>query len=103
MNAIFNFDASILLWIQANLRGPLDGLFTFITHLGDKGLLWIVLSLVMLWPRKTRRTGVTSIIAMAIGLVVANLILKNWIASNEAVRLLFFIGSKTDMMTADMI
>ena len=80
MNAIFNFDASILLWIQANLRGPLDGLFTFITHLGDKGLLWILLSLVMLWPRKTRRTGVTSIIAMAIGLVVANLILKNWIA-----------------------
>ena len=81
MNAIFNFDASILLWIQNNLRGPvLNPVMTFITQLGDKGLFWIVLTLVLLCFRKTRKAGVTSAIAMVIGLIVVNIILKNWLA-----------------------
>ena len=79
MTAVFNFDANILLWIQNNLRGGLAGFFTFITHLGDKGLLWIALTLILMFPRKTRRAGVTSAIAMVLGLIVTNLILKNWV------------------------
>lgn len=80
-NAIFNFDASILLWIQNNLRGPvLNPVMVFITHLGDKGLLWIVLTLAMLCYRKTRRAGVASMISMVISLVVVNIVLKNWVA-----------------------
>lgn len=77
---IFDFDASILLWLQNHVRGPLDGLMTFITHLGDKGILWIALTLVLLCIPRTRKTGFTSVIAMALGLIVANLILKNWVA-----------------------
>ena len=77
---IFDFDASILLWLQSHVRGPLDGVMTFITHLGDKGLLWIVVTLALLCIPRTRRTGFTSAIAMVIGLIVANLILKNWVA-----------------------
>ena len=78
--AIFNFDASILLWIQANLRGALDAVMTFITHLGDKGLFWIVLTLALLCFRRTRKVGVVSAISMVIGLLVVNIVLKNWIA-----------------------
>ena len=79
--AIFNFDGSILLWIQNSLRGGiLDPIMVFITHLGDKGLFWTVLTLALMCFRKTRKAGVTSAIAMVIGLIVANLILKNWVA-----------------------
>ena len=81
MTPIFNFDASILLWLQNNVRHPiLDPVMIFITHLGDKGLFWIALTLLMLCFRKTRRAGVTSAISMTIGLIVVNVILKNWVA-----------------------
>ena len=81
MTPIFNFDASILLWLQNNVRHPiLDPVMIFITHLGDKGLFWIILTLLMLCFRKTRRAGVTSAISMTIGLIVVNVILKNWLA-----------------------
>ena len=79
--AIFNFDGSVLLWIQNSLRGGiLNPIMVFITHLGDKGLLWIAVTLVLLFIPRTRKTGFTSAIAMVIGLIVANLILKNWVA-----------------------
>ena len=79
--AIFNFDGSVLLWIQNSLRGGiLNPIMVFITHLGDKGLFWTVLTLALMCFRKTRKAGVTSAIAMVIGLIVANLILKNWVA-----------------------
>ena len=81
MNAIFNFDASILLWLQNSVRNPvLNPIMIFITHLGDKGLFWIVLTQLLLCFRKTRRAGVTSMISMVITLLVVNVVLKNWIA-----------------------
>ena len=58
----------------------LNPVVSFITHLGNAGILWIALTLLMLCLQKTRRTGVTCAISMIIGLIVANLILKNWIA-----------------------
>lgn len=81
MNAIFNLDASILLFIQNHIRQPwLNPIAIAITHLGDKGLFWIALTFLLIYIRKTRRTGYTSLIAMTIGLLVVNVILKNWIA-----------------------
>jgi len=81
MNAIFNFDAAILLWLQNSFRNPiLNPVMIFITHLGDKGLFWIALTLLMLGFRKTRKVGVASMISMVIGLIVVNIVLKNWVA-----------------------
>lgn len=81
MNAIFNFDAAILLWLQNSFRNPvLNPIMIFITHLGDKGLFWIALTYLMLCFRKTRKTAVASMISMAIGLIVVNVALKNWVA-----------------------
>lgn len=79
--AIFNFDAAILLWLQNVVRNPvLNPIMIFITHLGDKGLFWIALTLILMIFRKTRRTGVTSAVAMVLGLLVVNIVLKNWVA-----------------------
>ena len=81
MNAIFNFDASILLWLQNSVRNPvLNPVMIFITHLGDKGLFWVALTYLLLCFRKTRRASVTSMISMVITLLVVNVVLKNWIA-----------------------
>ena len=79
--AIFNFDASILLWIQEHIRtGMLTPVMNIITHLGDKGIFWIALTLLLLALRKTRKLGVTCMISMIIGLIITNLIIKNWVA-----------------------
>lgn len=72
-----SFDLPILDWIQANLQsGFMDTIMPIITMLGDGGIFWIVCSvLFMLFP-KTRRMGLAMGIAMAMGLVICNMILK---------------------------
>ena len=71
-------DGGVLLWIQENLRcALLDPLLTAYTHLGDMGLLWIVLSLVMLCFRPTRKAGCLSLCAMMLGLLCTNVALKH--------------------------
>ncbi len=80
MDAILQFDSSILLWMQDSLRGAADPIVKVITHLGDKGILWIALTLVLLAFRKTRRLGVFCMVSMLIGLLVTNLVIKNWVA-----------------------
>ena len=79
---VFNpFDGSILLWIQDNVRADaLTPIVNFITHLGDKGIFWIALTLILLIFKKTRRVGVICAIAMTIGLLFTNLVIKNWVA-----------------------
>lgn len=76
MNFIEQFDAGILLWLQ-NLRGPLDSVVTFITHLGDKGYLWIALGVILLLFRRTRRGGFAVLLALLINMFVTNVWLKN--------------------------
>ena len=81
MEAIFQWDSSLLLWIQDSLRSAaLSPVVLFITRLGDKGIFWILVSLALLIVRKTRPIGVTCGVAMVIGLIVTNLVIKNWVA-----------------------
>ena len=79
---IFNtFDGAILLWIQDNVRSDaLTPIMKLITHLGDKGLFWIVLTLILLCFKKTRRMGVICALSMAIGLLITNVAIKNLVA-----------------------
>lgn len=75
---IQSLDETVLLWIQEALRvGVLDPLVVLYTHLGDLGILWIALSLLMLCFRQTRRAGGLALCAMALGLVCTNLLLKH--------------------------
>lgn len=72
-----NLEGDVLLWIQNSLRcGLLNGWFAFYTKLGDAGLLWILLSAVMLFHPKTRKAGLLGLGAMVMGLVCTNLVLK---------------------------
>jgi len=81
MSEIFNIDANILLCIQENIRAPLlDPIMTAITHLGDGGIFWIIMTVLLLCIPKTRKAGLVCAVSMIIGLIVTNLILKNLVA-----------------------
>ena len=57
---------AILDWIQT-LRAPwLDSVMVFISSLGNAGAIWIVLAIVLLFFRKTRRAGAAMLVAMLI-------------------------------------
>lgn len=78
---LIDFEGSILLWIQNNLRsGFLDPIMKAITMLGDKGLIWILITLALLIARRTRKLGVMCAASMVFGLIITNLIIKNWAA-----------------------
>lgn len=81
MTWLVQLDGDILLFIQQYLRNDfLTPIFKFITSLGNYGWFWIVLSLMLLVPRKTRWIGITALIALIIGTLITNVILKNMVA-----------------------
>ena len=80
METFFQIDGNILLWIQDYIRNPiLNPVFEGITHLGDAGIFWIILTAVLLCFRKTRKAGVVSAAALIGSLLVNNVCLKNWV------------------------
>lgn len=75
---IFEIDRDILLYVQDHWRtGILDGFFKAVTHLGDAGIFWILLTLVLLCFKKTRKAGFFSAGALAGSVLLNNVILKN--------------------------
>ena len=54
-----------------------DAVMCFITKLGNAGMIWIVLAVILLLIPKTRKTGIVMMAALCIDLVVCNGILKN--------------------------
>lgn len=74
-------DAAILLFIQENLRiDAMNGIWKFVTFLGDGGWFWIALSLVLMIPKKTRRIGVASMLSIAFCALITNILIKNIVA-----------------------
>lgn len=74
-------DQQVLVWIAEHIRGPvLDPIMKLYTQLGDTGMLFIVLGVVMLCFRSTRKAGASALCAMLIGLVVVNFTIKPLVA-----------------------
>ncbi|MCI8284491.1 MAG: phosphatase PAP2 family protein [Firmicutes bacterium] len=51
-----------------------------ITSLGDGGRIWIIISLILIIPNKTRRYGMQMAIALIIGTLICNITLKPIVA-----------------------
>lgn len=78
---LWTFDFEILFFIKNHLRnGFFDAIVPFYTNLGNDGLIWIALGVVLLIPKKTRKCGVMVLATLLVMLVVNNIILKNLIA-----------------------
>ncbi len=86
LSMIQSWDAAILLWIQANLRGPLDNVVAFWSNLGEAGIIWIVICLVMLLRKPTRRAGVTALLAMGICYLFNDMLIKNLVCRPDPMR-----------------
>ena len=75
---LVDFDLGIDNYIQEHLSNPFfDKVFTFITHLGDEGIVWILLAVILLCFRKTRKVGIVMGLALIFGLIFGNITLKN--------------------------
>ena len=76
-----------------NLRTPIgDVVVPLITRLGDAGIIWIILTVLLLIIPKTRKTGVMA--ALLVDVLLCNVLIKNLVARtrpfdvNTAVQLL---------------
>jgi undecaprenyl-diphosphatase len=78
---IHSVDVSVLNTIQTYLHHPvLDPIFSVVTHLGDGGILWILLGILLICSKKYRKAGIAMLIALGIGAIFANLIVKPIVA-----------------------
>ena len=81
MNWLNEMELPILWWIRDNLTNPfLDTVMPYISSLARSGEFWILVALILLCFKKTRKAGVAMGIAMVLGLLVGNIGLKNIIA-----------------------
>ena len=77
---IVNFDVAIYEFIDGIMSPALNVIMTFITHLGDTpGIIWWVIAIPLLIPKKTRKLGILVIAGLAVSTVINNLILKELI------------------------
>ncbi|MDR0884321.1 MAG: phosphatase PAP2 family protein [Oscillospiraceae bacterium] len=80
MDAILHFDWNIFAALESALNighnGVLDNFFAFITTLGDSGIFWLGLGIIMLFFKKTRIWGAGVILAVAITGGLNDLLLK---------------------------
>ena len=71
------FDEQALVWIAENVRcAVLDPFMKLYTQLGNTGMLFIVLGVLMLLFKQTRKAGLSALCAMLIGLIVVNFTIK---------------------------
>lgn len=82
MEAVFaylaeNFDLPILAWIAEHLRTAFgDAVMPVVTLLGDAGIFWIAVAVVLLFIPKYRKVGLGMGAALVIGLLVCNVAMK---------------------------
>lgn len=78
MEFLQRVDFAVLEFIQEKLRcGFLDVVMPFMTHLGDKGIIWIVTAVVLLFFKKYRICAVKLLLELLLGVIIGNLIMKN--------------------------
>lgn len=81
MEWILTFDFTILDWIQQHLRNEvLDTVMPLVTMLGDHGLFFVAMGMLLLCFRRARRCGVFLLLALLVGLLICNITLKPLIA-----------------------
>lgn len=74
---IYWFDFSILNFIQEHLRCDfLDWLCRALGYMGTAGLVWIVISIVLLFFKRTRAAGVMALAAMGITYLLGDWVIK---------------------------
>lgn len=78
---IVEIDLNVLNWFQENLKSDvLDRIVPIITFLGDKGLIYILIAVILLTIPKTRMWGTKVATSLILGIVFGNMLIKNVVA-----------------------
>ena len=78
METLLKLDVGFLLFLQDSVRNPiLNSIMIFITSLGNGGMLWIAATILLMIPKKTRKVGLMSAIALLGSLIINNNLIKN--------------------------
>ena len=102
IESIIELDKTVLQFITDTFRGPvLDFLMPIITVLGDHGIFLMFCTLLLIIFPKTRKMGFTAALAMLMGFIFGNLIIKNAVArarpyTLEEFRSLLYISELSD-------
>lgn len=76
-----NLDYLILDFFSSTLKNDFfDFLMPIITHLGSGGILWIVLTIIMLLFKQTRKIGFCMALSLVFSLILCNLTIKPIVA-----------------------
>lgn len=79
MNILGQIDQGILWLLQALRQEWMNPFWKMVTSLGNSGWFWIVTALALVLCARTRRTGATMLLAMVLGALVTNVLLKPWV------------------------
>lgn len=78
MYLIHQFDSCILQFIQNNMHEAiLDKLMIIFTKLGNGGLIWIAISILLIISKKHKKAGVVTLVAIVIGAILGEGIIKH--------------------------
>ena len=90
-----------ILYLINKIHNPImDKIMVFITELGDVGIIWIAIAIMLLFIKRTRKCGILMLISILVGAVIGNVAIKNliqrsrpcWIDTN----ILLLIPNPTD-------
>jgi len=72
------FDTAAALFIQEHIRiAFLDKIMPTFTNLGEAGLIWIIISLILICTKKYRKTGFLVLLSMGICYLFNDILLKH--------------------------
>ncbi|APH18584.1 phosphatase PAP2 family protein [Clostridium botulinum] len=78
MNFIQNIDIYLLDLIHKSIANDfLDKIMIFITSIGNLGLIWIAISVLLLISKKYRRVGMLCIASLILSSLIGEVVLKN--------------------------
>lgn len=84
LDFIQNLDSEIVLWVQEHLTHPfLDKIMIFFTKIGDGGMLWIAIGVILLFTKKYRGVGFVTLLSLLIGTALCDQWLKFLIARDR--------------------
>lgn len=76
-DAFLNFDLSVFEWVQSIHSPILTAIMTTITTLGEEGIIFIALGLVLFCTKKYRKAGMAVIVSLIVMAVLNNVVLKD--------------------------
>lgn len=81
MSALHALDGGILLFLQEHVRCAFLSSFLIpLTYAGEAGTIWIIISILLLFFKKTRKTGVISLLSLLVCWLFNDYILKVLVA-----------------------